>query len=170
MATSFPTSVDALTNPTSGNALTSPSHADQHTNANDAIEAIETQLGAEAFTTHVPTVGNGGTVTWTTITGWYRKIGKMVFVNFYLVVNAAGSGSGVVSISTPSTPGRTVAQVLTGNHASSGTAHGTIALVTLVGDTGATWTRLRKSSGANILGSDLASGDIITIQGWYREA
>ena len=45
MATSYPGAIDALTNPTSGNALTSPSHADQHTNANDAIEAIETYAG-----------------------------------------------------------------------------------------------------------------------------
>jgi hypothetical protein len=48
MATSFPTSIDALTNPTGGDALTSPDHAGQHANANDAIEAIETQIGTTA--------------------------------------------------------------------------------------------------------------------------
>lgn len=44
MATNFPTSVDVLTNPVSNDSLNSPSHSAQHTNANDAIEAIETTL------------------------------------------------------------------------------------------------------------------------------
>jgi len=44
MATNFPASVDTLTNPVSNDSLNSPSHSAQHTNANDAIEAIETYL------------------------------------------------------------------------------------------------------------------------------
>lgn len=48
MATSFPTGLDALTNPLSTDTLVSPSHADQHANANDAIEAIEAQIGTTA--------------------------------------------------------------------------------------------------------------------------
>jgi hypothetical protein len=45
MATSFPTSLDALTNPTSANGLNSPDHAGQHADANDAIEALEAKVG-----------------------------------------------------------------------------------------------------------------------------
>lgn len=48
MATSFPTGLDALTNPTSANGLNSPDHAGQHADANDAIEAIEAQIGTTA--------------------------------------------------------------------------------------------------------------------------
>lgn len=48
MATSFPTSLDALTNPTSGNTLASPSHAGQHADANDAIEALQAKVGVTA--------------------------------------------------------------------------------------------------------------------------
>lgn len=44
MATSYPTSVDNFTNPSSSNTLDSPSHSDQHANANDAIEATQTEL------------------------------------------------------------------------------------------------------------------------------
>lgn len=44
MATNFPSSVDNFTNPTSNDSLNSPSHSLQHTNANDAIEAIETYV------------------------------------------------------------------------------------------------------------------------------
>lgn len=45
MATNYPGALDSLTNPSAGDALTSPSHSAQHANANDAIEAIETELG-----------------------------------------------------------------------------------------------------------------------------
>lgn len=45
MATNYPGALDSLTNPAAGDALTSPSHSAQHANANDAIEAIETELG-----------------------------------------------------------------------------------------------------------------------------
>lgn len=45
MASSYPGSLDSLTNPTAGSLMTSPSHAGQHTDANDCIEAIEGALG-----------------------------------------------------------------------------------------------------------------------------
>ena len=47
MATSYPNALDNFTNPTSTDTLNSATvpHADQHANANDAIEAIEGELG-----------------------------------------------------------------------------------------------------------------------------
>ena len=60
MATNYPGGIDSLTNPSPGGALTSPSHAGQHTDANDAIEAIETELGTNpsgTFTTVAAAVG-----------------------------------------------------------------------------------------------------------------
>lgn len=45
MATSYPTSLDNFTNPTGSDTLASPDHAGQHTDINDAVEAIETELG-----------------------------------------------------------------------------------------------------------------------------
>jgi len=48
MATNFPTSLDSLTNPLSTDTLNSPSHADQHANVNDAVEALETKVGANS--------------------------------------------------------------------------------------------------------------------------
>jgi hypothetical protein len=47
MSTSFPTSIDSLTNPLSSDTLDSPSHSDQHSNTNDAIEALETKVGVD---------------------------------------------------------------------------------------------------------------------------
>lgn len=44
----YPTTIDTLSNPASGDGLNSPSHADQHINANDAIEALEAKVGADS--------------------------------------------------------------------------------------------------------------------------
>lgn len=43
MATSFPSSLDTLSNPESTDSL--QGHAQQHTNANDAIEALQAKVG-----------------------------------------------------------------------------------------------------------------------------
>ena len=48
MATSFPASLDTLTNPTSGDSLNSPSHSGQHADANDAIEALQAKVGVDS--------------------------------------------------------------------------------------------------------------------------
>jgi hypothetical protein len=45
MATSYPASLDNFTNPSGSDTLASPDHAGQHTDINDAVEAIETELG-----------------------------------------------------------------------------------------------------------------------------
>jgi len=47
MTTSFPASLDTLTNPTSGDSLNSPSHSGQHSDANDAIEALQAKVGVD---------------------------------------------------------------------------------------------------------------------------
>jgi hypothetical protein len=46
MATSFPNSIDTLVNPSSTDSLSNPSHSQQHTNLNDAVESIQTKIGA----------------------------------------------------------------------------------------------------------------------------
>lgn len=73
MPSSFPTSLDSISNPTSGSFLNSPSHSTQHINANDILEAIETKVGIDSsavITTHdykltprVITLTDGSTVT-----------------------------------------------------------------------------------------------------------
>ncbi len=55
MTTSYPISLDTLTNPTSGSDPSVVGHASQHANANDAIEALQAKLGIGAST---PTSGN----------------------------------------------------------------------------------------------------------------
>lgn len=50
MATNYPNSIDQLVNPNGSDTLASPSHSQQHTNANDAIEALETKVGVNGST------------------------------------------------------------------------------------------------------------------------
>jgi hypothetical protein len=50
MATSYPNAIDQLINPSGSDALSAPSHSDQHSNANDAIEALQTKVGTDGST------------------------------------------------------------------------------------------------------------------------
>jgi hypothetical protein len=50
MSSTFPGTLDVFSNPAAGSVLTTPSHAGQHSDANDAIEAIETVLGVTTGT------------------------------------------------------------------------------------------------------------------------
>jgi len=55
MATNYPNSLDTLQNPTATDTLDSPTvpHHEQHSNANDAIEAIQTVLGISPAGSHL---------------------------------------------------------------------------------------------------------------------
>jgi hypothetical protein len=134
---------------------------------------------SNGFTTYTPTVGNGGVVTWTTRTGFWQRFGKMIYVCVYLVVNAAGSGAGIVTVDMPTAVYRGTRQTLTMHCESVGPGGSHIGdgqCVFFPAGAGATADRLRNSSNgatnadANITGADLLAGGIITIQGWYREA
>lgn len=48
MSINFPTDIDVLTNPVAGDRVATVNHAEQHANANDAIEALEAKVGANA--------------------------------------------------------------------------------------------------------------------------
>lgn len=50
MATSYPNSLDTLSNPNSTDSLSNPSHSQQHSNANDAIEALQVKVGVNSST------------------------------------------------------------------------------------------------------------------------
>lgn len=52
MSTSYPTSLDTLTNPAATDPLTG--HASQHANANDAIEALQAKLGTTTTAASLP--------------------------------------------------------------------------------------------------------------------
>lgn len=133
------------------------------------------------WATYTPTVTNGGSVTWTTRTGFWKRASGVVYVNVYLVVNAVGSGTGVVSVTMPTNVNRNFRQILPMHTESVGaggnaTSHiGGGECLFLPTGTGSVSDRLRTDEGAalarenNIQGADLLAGSSITIQGWYRE-
>lgn len=137
----------------------------------------------EGVLTYTPTVTNGGSATFTTQTARYYKLGKLVWVNIGLVVNAAGSGTSSVAVALPSTPSRTIQQALdltcesvrVASQSTKGSA------VILTSGSGATIDRIRNQVAAsgdsttdnrilNVQGAHLLAGAIITITGWYLEA
>lgn len=132
-----------------------------------------------ALQTYTPVVTNGGSATFSTLTGTYVMVGPLTWVNIDLNVNAAGSGSGLVTITMPTAPDHTQRQVLTMHTESIGaggnaTSHiGGGEAVFLAGGSGTTTDRLRTDEGAatarenNIQGVDLLAGGHITIQGFY---
>ena len=125
--------------------------------------------GGNAPTTYTPTITNGGTVTWTTRTGNYWKMGKIVFITVYLQVNAAGSGASNITVGLPSTPDRTIRQVVPINVEGSGTLNGSFEGMVFLGGSGANIDRVRSYDGGSKTGSDLSASTLVTMQGWYRE-
>lgn len=133
------------------------------------------------WTTYTPTVAGAGSVTWTTRTGWWKRSRSVIHVCVYLVVNVAGTGTGVVTVTMPTNVYRGTRQVLTmhtetigaGGNATSHIGGGEC--VFFPTGSGAVSDRLRTDEGSttarenNLEGVDLLATGSITIQGWYRE-
>lgn len=134
-----------------------------------------------SWTTYVPTVSNAGTATWAQRLGWYKKLGKIVFIEVYLAASAAGSGTTTLTVSLPSTPYReggglaTTQQLIPAraqavaagtNSSVSGTSSG----VVLQTGSGAVLDQLRGPTDIVMRGEQIGLTTIVTVQGWYREA
>lgn len=144
------------------------------------LSGLVTSYAGNQFTTYVPVVGNAGTATWTTRTGWYQKFGKFTYFNAYLVVNAAGSGTSPITLTAPVDIDRTTRQQAAANcemltRAGVGPFAATGAAVALTTGSGNVFDRLRVTKDAataridNVNGEDLGSGTVISVQGWIRE-
>lgn len=129
--------------------------------------------------TYIPTWGNVGTATFSSNTGTYWRMGKVIFVTIYAVLSANGSGTSNITVTMPSNVSRATRQCLTVHSESNGPGGSHLAggeVVFFVGGSGAVADRVRwddnsaVNNEASVQGQDLLSGGIITIQGWYREA
>lgn len=135
MATSFPTGLDALTNPTSADSLASPDHAAQHANVNDAVEAIEAQIGTTASPvlarlasptfTGTPTLPTGTIATTQTAADSSTKVATTAFVT--TADNLKANLASPTFTGTPTLPTGTIATTQTA--ADSSTAVATTAFV-----------------------------------------
>lgn len=123
-----------------------------------------------SWASYTPTVTGGGSATFSTQQGTWRRIGpKHVAFKIYLAVNVAGSGSSNVSVALPTTPNRTTGRNTFVTHFETAGLTGAYA-VTLTSGSGAVIDRIRYSTSTNVIGSDLTAGRIIGIQGEYEEA
>jgi hypothetical protein len=135
-------------------------------------------LVTTTWTSFTPTWSGIGTATFNTNAGWYKKIGKIVLFEIYSVWGTNGSGSSGIAVQFPTAPFRdgngaaTTRQVLNGGITGSngGVVDGVLLMYAFASDTGTTGATLRRFDGIQIQGSNMITGSIATIQGWYREA
>lgn len=138
-----------------------------------ALEVTET-----TWTAYTPTVAGGGSATFTSRTGWYTRLGKLVHFTAEFVVNAAGSGTSPVTITAPTDVYRGTRQVIP-CHTQSTTTSGAVMnghAVALETGSGTVIDRISVSNDGssnrdNVLnGSNLLAGARVTVSGFYREA
>ena len=140
--------------------------------------ATELAVTDTTFTAYTPTVAGGGTATFTSRTGWYYKLGKLVYFNAQFIVNAAGSGGAAVTITAPSSIYRGTRQVFPA-HGQGTTVSGSVMnghAVSLETGSGAVIDRISLSNNTAtnrdniLLGSELPANAQVSISGYYREA
>ncbi|MFG3582557.1 hypothetical protein [Streptomyces sp. NPDC047990] len=172
-----------------GKQFWGPGNATQDTNLyRSAADTLKTDdafvvggditVGSTTWTSFTPAWTGLGSGSLSTNTGWYKKLGKIVIFEIYGVVSTAGTGSTGVAVGFPTTPYRdgaganTTRQFVSGYIAGSngGVIDGLCIMPAFAGDSGTTGATLRRYDGIITQGSNYASGTIITIQGWYREA
>jgi hypothetical protein len=127
------------------------------------------------FSSYTPVMGNDGTATYTTRTGWYCKIGgsNIVFFNAYFALNAAGSGATDLTVTAPSNIDRTTRQLCSCTYVDG--ANNRVGYVeAFTSGSGAVFDKVRVTnagtSGASTMsGAGLAAGSTLTVQGFYRE-
>jgi hypothetical protein len=143
-----------------------------------ALSAESVTLTNMLFSTYTPVVAGGGTATYTSRTGWYWKLGKLVFFNCEFTVGTAGSGTSIVTVTAPTAIDRSSRQVIplhakgawTSGMAANGTA------VSLETGTGNVIDHLSMSNDnalnrdGILAGVNLLATARISISGWYREA
>ena len=123
-----------------------------------------------SFDTFTPTVTGGGAATFSTSSGLWARIGKMIFININLIVNVAGSGGAAVSVAGPTTIARSTRQLIPAHCGGvAGPGAGEYSALCFTGGAGAVIDRLSRG-GVDLVGANLSAGANIVIEGWFREA
>jgi hypothetical protein len=114
MTTSYPSGIDNFTNPGPSDYEDVVSHSAQHSNANDAIEAIESVLGTTAGSNLFTTFGTSqkamnysgtpavGDVAYYNGTAWTSLVAGTAAASKYLTTNGTTPSWGTVSVATQS--------------------------------------------------------------------
>lgn len=192
MTTNYPTGLDSFAAP-GGTLAGPPDHEDMHTDVQDAVEAIQAELGLSpsgssstvtarldaidntAYATWAPTVTQSGGVTVTVSDAKKRKIGKIMHFEAYLIVTGTGTGGNDVVISLPeaSAARYTVNHVLGVGFIYDASA--TLRHKGIVGWATSTSIKLHPTAGSadgylgsSIFTAGLAVGDLVSVQGTYE--
>jgi hypothetical protein len=131
--------------------------------------------GDLAYTSWTPAITGSGSVVFSTVDGWYYRLGDLVIFNAYFTVSTAGSGSTKLSMNLPVTPYRGSAnrrQLYTGaisDAIGTGGVVGSLACWTFAsGSSGVD--RFTMANGPDLAGSHLIANTILSVQGIVREA
>ncbi|MEV7814263.1 hypothetical protein AB0P05_26590 [Streptomyces flaveolus] len=135
-------------------------------------------VGTTNWVSFTPSWTGIGAVTFVRNVGWYKKIGKMVFVEIYAHFSSAGAGATGVAVNLPSTPFRegggsanTTRQLITGwADAMAIMSPGFMYAPIFAGDVGTTTGTLRMYDQSQLQAQHIQANTIFTIEGWYREA
>lgn len=125
--------------------------------------------------TYTPVLANGGTVTYTTRTGWYFKFGThIVFMSAYFVINAGGSGATDITVTAPTNIDRTTRQMVYCEYVD-GANNRLGSLTAFTSGSGSVFDKVRVTNagtfGASTMsGAGLAAGATLAASGFYRSA
>lgn len=125
--------------------------------------------------TFTPSFNNGGSATYTTQSGFYFQVGKLVYFNAYMAINAGGSGSTALTFNGPPLdPDRTNRQAVlfAATSLGGGNSVRTGFVISYTGGSGIIWDAIFTTQNtvddmAGLEGSNLSSGALIVINGWY---
>lgn len=129
-----------------------------------------TTYQGNSWTLFTPVWSGGGAMTLNTNVCWYMRIGKIIIIEYYMVVGTAGTGSTQITVTAPTNIYRdgnganTTRQMIPGDY--NGLP---IQLRTYASDSGALWGAI-VGGGTPYNAADMTSGGVWTMQGWYREA
>lgn len=133
---------------------------------------INDAIGSTDWAAYTPAVTNGGSATFTTLSGRYRRLGptsaSMIFFHTTIVVNAAGSGASNITFTTPTNIDRTVSWIFYGMVETAGLSG--VYAIALASGSGAVVDRVRTGAATNVTGADLTAGRILRFAGLYEEA
>lgn len=124
-----------------------------------------------AFTSYTPTLVGTGLPPYTA-TGYWQRVGKMIFFVAQFTTTNVGSTAGITSFTAPTNVDKSTRQTVSGNADGMTGNSGSITALSLPGGTANQFDRIRTPTGANWTGATFtpAAGGVLVFEGWYREA
>jgi hypothetical protein len=129
-----------------------------------------TTYANNTWQTYTPVMTGAGSATWSSVTGYWRRLGDWIDMRAYFVFSGAGSGTTPVSVTAPTSIDRTTRQFVMCQleQVVAGSA-GWGAVVAFQSGSGNVFDRVRNPGNSNLTGADFTATSLVTVQGWYRQ-